>query len=188
MSEDASPRPPGATPTRLRALFEAHYDLVWRTVRRFGVPESDVDDAAQEVFMVLSRRLSDVDVGRERAFLLGTAYRVAADTRRARRRRPGLEAGAAEPDQLTDDAPSIEDLTDRRRARVLLEQILDAMDDDARAVFVLYELEGLKGPAIAEALDLPAGTVASRLRRARASYEASVTRIRARLRREAPDA
>lgn len=174
-------------PMRLRAVFEAHYDLVWRSLLRFGVPERDVDDAAQEVFMVLSRRLDDVELGKERSFLLGTAHRVAADARRARRRRPGLD-GPDEPDDLTDNAPSIEDLTDRRRARALLEQVLEAMSEDERAVFVLYELEGLAGPAIAEALELAPGTVASRLRRARQTYEQAVRRLRARLRREVGDA
>lgn len=172
---------------RLRAVFEAHYDLVWRSLRRFGVPEADVDDAAQEAFMVFSRRIEQVERGKERAFLLGTAYRVASDARRARQRRPGLD-GATEPDTLTDGAPSLEDLTDRRRARALLEEVLESMPEDARAVFVLYELEGLAGRAIAEALDLPQGTVASRLRRGREAYEQAVRRIRARLRREVDDA
>src|SRR5438093_6065586 len=71
------------TDDRLAAMFEAHFALVWRSLRRLGVHPDAVDDAAQEVFVVASRRLAAIENGKEKAFLLGTALRVAADARRA---------------------------------------------------------------------------------------------------------
>ena len=72
---------------RLRALVDAHLDTVWRALKRLGVPEAGADDATQEVFIVAARRLDEIDHGRERGYLLGIALRVAADARRALRRR-----------------------------------------------------------------------------------------------------
>jgi RNA polymerase sigma-70 factor (ECF subfamily) len=72
-----------------------------------------------------------------------------------------------------------DDLADRQKARALLDQVLDQMDEKVRAVFVLFELEELSTAQIAEMLELPPGTVASRLRRARESFGAIVKRMRA---------
>lgn len=165
--------------SRLRALFDAHFDFVWRSVRRLGVDAGAADDAAQEVFVVASRRLDDVEPGKERAFLFGTAMRVAADARRARARRP-IVADADAVDRAVDTGASMDDLADRERARALLDAILDEMELELRAVFVLYELEELTMSEIASCLDLPPGTVASRLRRAREDWQARVARHRAR--------
>lgn len=151
---------------RFRALFEESYDFVWRVLRRFGVPEGATDDAAQDVFVIVARRLDDIAPGKERPFLYGTARRVAADVRRARGRSPDVESDsklARHPDA----APSPEQVTAESEARALLERVLDAMADDERAVFVLFELEGLPKSEVAVALGIPEGTTASRLRRAR---------------------
>src|SRR5258706_514128 len=71
---------------RIRALFELHYDFVWRSLRRLGVPTDAADDGAQEVFVVAARRIGDIILGAERSFLFGTAMRVASQARRARAR------------------------------------------------------------------------------------------------------
>jgi RNA polymerase sigma-70 factor (ECF subfamily) len=163
---------------RLALLVEQHLDFVWRSLRRLGVPLSGTDDATQQVWLVLSRRLPDIASGGERAFLFGTALRVASDVRRrlARQREiPGLDHVEA-----VDPGPSPHDLIDQRQARSLLDEILDALPDDLRAVFVLYELEQQTALEIAELLSLPPGTVASRLRRARVEFEQIVKRQRAR--------
>jgi RNA polymerase sigma-70 factor (ECF subfamily) len=164
---------------RLRGLFDAHYDFVWRSLRRLGVSSEAVDDAAQEVFLVLSRKLDDVPVGKEKAFLFGTALRVASDARRARVRRRVV---ADEPtvEGAPDLAHAQDEELDRARARALIERVLDEMDLDLRAVFVLYELEEMTMAEIAACLDLAPGTVASRLRRAREDWQARVARLRAR--------
>lgn len=157
---------------RLSALFQQHYDFVWRSVRRLGVPSDGVDDAAQEVFVVASRRLASIEAGKERAFLFGTALRVASDARRARARR---RLSNDEPDPV-DSTPRIDELVDQKRARALLDEIVAALPDDVRPIFLLFELEGMTMAEIAAVLDLPAGTVASRLRRARELFATSVAR------------
>jgi RNA polymerase sigma-70 factor (ECF subfamily) len=168
-----------ARATRLRELVDAHFDFIWRSLRRFGLAPADADDAAQRVFVVASRKLSLIEFGRERAFLFGTAYRVVREIRRSKARRPessfvGDEVDAADP------APNPEEFADRSRARALLDQVLGEMPIEARSVFVLFELEELTVPEIANMLELPIGTVASRLRRARELFHAAATRIRAR--------
>ncbi len=169
----------GDANARLRVLFEAHFDFVWRSVRRLGVDAGAADDAAQEVFVVASRRLDDIEPGKERAFLFGTAMRVAADARRARARKPAV-ADPDAVDRAPDESASMDDIADRARARALLDAILDEMELELRAVFVLYELEEMTMAEIASCLELAPGTVASRLRRARDDWQARVARHRAR--------
>ena len=161
---------------RLRELFDRNLDFVWRSLRRLGVPATVVDDAAQEVFLVASRRLADIELGRERSFLFATALRVASDCRRAITRRGEHTDDAL--DHIADDAPGPAELADRQRARAVLDGVLDAMDLELRAVFVLYELEEMTMADIAITLELAPGTVASRLRRAREAFQAAVTRLR----------
>jgi len=74
-------------PVDLRALVEQHVAFVYRSLRRLGVEEMSLDDATQQVWIVATRRLADIRPASERAFLFGIAVRVAADFRRAARRR-----------------------------------------------------------------------------------------------------
>ena len=165
---------------RFARLFEEHFDFVWRSLRRLGVAPGSVDDAAQEVFVVASRRLAAIEPGKERAFLFGTALRVASDARRsAQRRREREQEVDREP---SSPEPSAEELIDRRRAREMMDDIIASLPDDARPVFVLFELEGMTMAEIASCLDLPAGTVASRLRRARELFAAAIARLEAKRR------
>jgi RNA polymerase sigma-70 factor, ECF subfamily len=164
---------------RLRALVTEQYDFIWRSIRRLGVPPTDVDDCAQQVFWVASRKLDEIRPGSERAFLFGTALRVASDARRSRtRRREVPEQG--EGAEALDPAPDPEELADKTRARALLDEVLDAMPMDLRAPFVLFELEEMPTAEIAAVLDVPVGTVASRLRRAREEFQKIVARVKAR--------
>lgn len=175
--ESAEP-PAAAAGDRLTTLFQHHFDLVWRTVRRLGVPPEGIDDAAQEVFVVASRRLDAIEPGKEKAFLYGTAVRVAAGARRAQERRRRAPVPLDELDPV-DTGPSVADLLDQKRARELLDQLVLRLGDDTRPVFVLYELEGLTMEEIAACLGLPLGTVASRLRRGREAFNAAIARIEA---------
>lgn len=160
---------------RLTILFQRHFDLVWRTVRRLGVPPEAVDDAAQEVFVIASRRLASIEEGKERAFLYGTAVRVASTARRTSSRRRTVPP-ADEAIDPADPGPAADELIDRKRARALLDDLVARLPDDTRPVFVLYELEGLTMDEIATCLEVPPGTVASRLRRAREVFQAAVAR------------
>jgi RNA polymerase sigma-70 factor, ECF subfamily len=160
---------------RLRAAVQAHTAAVWRVLRRNGVPAAEADDAVQRVFVVLSRRMEAVDEGGERAFLMRTATLIASETRRTIRRR--RETGEAMP-ELPLNSALPDELCAQREAIVQLDGVLDAMDESLRAVFVLYELEEMTMAEISETLELPPGTVASRLRRARACFEELCTTLR----------
>jgi len=166
----------------LKALFEQHYDFVWRSARRLGVPEEAADDAAQQVFLVASRKLEQIVPGSERAFLFGTAMRVASDVRRSSARRTGLQESHDEEALrlLADPGQGPEEQAERNRARALLDAAIASMPDDVRPVFVLFELEGMTMSEIATTVEIPAGTVASRLRRAREHFQDWVKRLQAR--------
>ena len=165
---------------RLAEMLRNHFRDVWRIVRRFGVPENSADDAAQEVFIIAARRLSDITPGSERPFLFASAVRVAANARRAL----GARRECAEDESLPegiDPRPNAEALLDQKRLRQMLDRVLDELSDDLRVCFVLYELEGMSSPEIAELLHIPIGTVASRLRRAREAFEFAAGKLKARL-------
>ncbi len=161
---------------RLRRLVREHHDFVWRSLRRMGVPESATEDAAQQVFLVLSRKLADVADESERSFLFGTVVRVASDARRTQARR--REVHGTEVEDKPDESPSAEAIVDEKKARAILDDILQSMTEELRAVFVLFEIEELQASEIAELLGIPAGTVASRLRRAREHFHAAAARFK----------
>jgi len=166
----------------LARLLQEHFRMVWRALRRLGVPEHAVDDSAQEVFLVASRKLATIEEGQERRFLYGVALRVAANARRARAARPEVPLGELV-DETASSTPSPEALLDRKRARALLDEALEQLPDDLRTAFVLFELEGCSGPEVAELCEIPLGTAASRLRRAREAFQAAVSEIGRRLKR-----
>jgi len=164
---------------RLAALAREHFSFIWRSLRRLGVTEPAVDDAAQQVFEVAARRLFDLQVGREKAFLFKTAILIATEARRVAARGRS-EAGGPELESIRDPAPGPEESALMRERRLLLDQALAALGLDERTVFVLYEIEELSLTEIAELVGIPRGTVASRLRRARESFHSEVKRLRAR--------
>lgn len=168
----------GSDPRSVSQLVQENFDFVWRSLRRFGLSDADADDAAQQVFIVLARRLPEIQAGRERAFMFGAALKVASRWRRSEKRR--REVGSTECDALSSPEPGPEAMVDRRRAAELLDRVLDALDDDLRAVFVLHEIEHLTMAEIAELLAIPHGTVASRLRRAREHFNRRLSSLRAR--------
>lgn len=159
----------------MTALLAQHHSLVWRSLRRLDLPECDADDASQQVFLIAYRRLADIEPGSERSFLLHTALRVAAEFRRSRKRR--REEDNQDLLAMPDVATSPEDLLDRQRACAMLDRVLAAMPMDLRTVFVLFEIEELTMAEISSAIEIPAGTVASRLRRARAAFRETASRI-----------
>ncbi|MDB4942997.1 MAG: ECF-family polymerase sigma factor [Labilithrix sp.] len=159
---------------RLRRLVDDEHGFVWRSIRRLGVRESDVDDGVQKVFLVAAQRLATFPPGRERAFLFATCMRVAANERRGESRR--RSAGAEALEGLRSHGPSPEQHASDRH---LLDRLLEPLPLELRSVLVLFELEGMTGDEIGELLDLPVGTVASRLRRGRELATAAAKRLRA---------
>lgn len=169
---------PRASELRLTGIVRQHYAFLWRSLRRLGVPEADADDAAQRVLEVVARRLGDIDPRAEKSFLFQTGLRVASDLRRAR----GRARTIADEDTLThatDEKPSPEEALNRKQARAELDVILDQLSLDLRAVFVLFELEEMSTNEIAALLQIPPGTVSSRLHRARGEFQAICVRARA---------
>jgi RNA polymerase sigma-70 factor (ECF subfamily) len=162
-----------------RAVYDQHYDFVWRSLRRLGVREADVPDALQEVFLVVFRRLQEFE-GRARltTWLFRICIRVAHDRHRlAHNRRELLDEKVM--DDLADESDDPTRQAERREDAALLELALDRMDLDQRAVFTLFELEEMSGEEIAEALQIPLGTVYSRLRLGREAFRKVFQRIQA---------
>ncbi len=178
----ARPALSAASAARFRSMVDSNFNFVWRYVRGLGVPEALADDAAQQVFMVAAQKIDSIVEGRERSFLVGTALGVAANVRRSNARRHEV-ADAAALAARVDEAANPEQRAETKQALALLDRFLESLPDDLRTVFILFELEGMTMAAMAEALDLPQGTVASRLRRAREEFAAMVKRHQAGLSR-----
>ena len=156
-------------------LVHRHLDFVWRALRRLGLSASDADDASQQVFMIAARQLAEIPPGKERAFLYGTARRIAANARRARLRR--REAPSELADELEAFGSQPDERVELERAAALLDDLLEHLPDELRRVLVLAEVEEATVPAIAELEAIPVGTAASRLRRARAAFETLLARV-----------
>jgi RNA polymerase sigma-70 factor (ECF subfamily) len=165
----------------LREWVNRYLDFVARVLRNAGTPEADIDDAVQRTFIAAANRLNDIRPGAEKSFLLQTALNVAAHARRTMARRREVAAEEA-PEMIERFTP--EQLTDQKRARQLLDRILDELDPDLRTVFVLYEFEQMSMTEIAGVLAIPRGTVASRLRRARADFQERVAEFERLTKRE----
>jgi RNA polymerase sigma-70 factor (ECF subfamily) len=178
-SASASAGPYAADGARVSTLVNAHHAFVWRSIRRLGVVQGDVDDAVQKVFLVASRKLAAIGPEQERSFLFSAAVRIASNARRsqARTRHDGVddldayESAAASPEASTAD-------------RELLDRLLEPLPLEIRSVFILFELEQLTTQEIGELLEIPTGTAASRLRRARELVDEAISRLNARAQRE----
>jgi RNA polymerase sigma-70 factor, ECF subfamily len=151
---------------RLKAAVVAYYDFAWRVLRRFGLSGDEADDATQEVFAVLASKIAVVGPGAEKTYIFQTASRHAANVRRRRARLPA-QAGDGELDAHPDPNPTPESIADANERWRLLDALLARLPDDLRSVFILCELESTTLAEAASMLEIPQGTVASRLRRAR---------------------
>jgi len=162
----------------LAQIFREHAPFVWRGLRRLGIPESDVEDVCQEVFVVVHRKLGDFE-GRSslRTWIYGICARTASDYRRSGRVR--REVVTDTPPEAPQDGGQ-QDALALKQARATLDRILDELDDDKRAVFVLYEIEELTMAEVSEAIGCPLQTAYSRLHAARKVVEAGVQRAQAR--------
>lgn len=173
-----------AAPLDFDEVYDACFDFVWRNARRLGVPDAQVDDAVQEVFLVVHRRLGEFE-GRSsiRTWIFGILVKVAADHRRTlRRKSPHARSGGGvvEADTVPDEDASPHERMARSEGTRLLHRLLGELDDDKRAVFVLADLEEMSAPEIAEALRLNLNTVYARLRTARQEFNDLALRERAR--------
>lgn len=170
---------PAAAPADLREIHDAHGDFVWRSLQRMGVRDADLADVYQEVFLVIHQRLHTFDgSARLTTWLFGVCLRVASQHRRrawVRRERP-----TDAPDARVDTAPAPDEALDARQRADRLRALLDALDPERRAVFVMYEVDGMTCEEIAAVVGAPLGTVYTRLRAARKDFEQAAARLRAR--------
>jgi RNA polymerase sigma-70 factor, ECF subfamily len=165
------PRSEAAQPPsreRFAAVAREHIDFVWRVLRRQGISPADADDGVQRVFLVFSEKGGKVAGGAEKGFLFRVARYVAAELRRSARRFEELS-----------DANSVAERSPAGRAEAadFLDKVMSDLDEDERAAFLLFEIEGMLMVEIAAILECPPGTVASRLRRARDKVRAAAARM-----------
>jgi RNA polymerase sigma-70 factor (ECF subfamily) len=158
-------------------LYDEHFDFVWRSLRRLGVQTSSLDDATQEVFLVAIRR-QDAFEGRSalKTWLFGITWNIARNLSRSR-------ASHEEPlPEAVMDMRGVgqEEAAARSEAVRTLYRVLDRLDPDKRDVFVMVELEEMGAKEVAEITGAPINTVYSRLRAARAEFEAGLERLRKR--------
>lgn len=161
-------------------LYERHFDFVWSSLRRLGVPIADLPDVTQEVFVVVHRRLPEFE---ERAKVTTWLFRICLHAARDRSRRAHVRREVADgrtTDALVGSQDDAERLLERRDDVELFQAVLDGMNEEQRAVFVMFELSEMSGEEIAETCEIPLGTVYSRLRLAREAFRRGVTRVMAR--------
>lgn len=162
-------------------LYDAHVELVWRALHRLGVPNPAIEDAVQEVFIVVFKKLDSFE-GRSAVstWLYGICAHVARNARRTTRRHPETPTDDARIlDSHAQDAKTPDESMEDAEATAILYAILDQLDDDKREAFVLAELEQLTAPDIAASLGLNVNTVYARVRAARAAFDQAVARYRA---------
>jgi RNA polymerase sigma-70 factor, ECF subfamily len=172
-------------------IHDLHADFAWRSLQRLGVPMADLEDALQEVFIVVHRRLASFDQSSlMTTWLFGICLRVASAQRRrahVRRERPFAAADWLDslPDERALDVPNPEQAALEREQRTELEALLDGLDPVRRATVVMFEIEGMSAPEIATLTDVPVNTVYSRLASARDKLKSAAQRVRQRERRPA---
>jgi RNA polymerase sigma-70 factor (ECF subfamily) len=161
-----------------REIFETNIRFVWRSLHRLGVRQSDVLDQAQKVFLTAHSKLAEFE-GRSKisVWLFGICRRVASDYRRAALYRHEIPTETAAFDLYSNDRDDLQQDAESRQLAVVAQAILDKLPEAQRIVFVLFEVEEMKGQDIAKLLGISVGTVRSRLRLARAAFSREGRRL-----------
>jgi RNA polymerase sigma-70 factor, ECF subfamily len=161
-------------------IYRQHARFVWKTLARMGVDESHLEDVTQDVFVVVHRRLHTFDESaRMTTWLYGICLKVAAAWRRRawQRREKTVESP---PERSSQPGRAADDFMQVQEAKRRIRSVLDRMDVDKRAVFLMYEIEEMSTTEIAELLGVPPGTVHSRLHAAREQFRLVLSRLDAR--------
>jgi RNA polymerase sigma-70 factor (ECF subfamily) len=153
---------------QIAQIFSEQADFVWRSLRRLGVPAADADDAVQEVFLVVFRRIAQYeDRGLMRAWLFSISRQVASHYHRGAKRTEERHRGLV----ISTMAPDLEEVVARHEAEQVVNAFLDELEEPQRLVFYLADIEGLTAPEIAAALEVNLNTIYGRLRQARKRFE-----------------
>ncbi len=158
---------PPSEELELSSIYRRYGQFVWVSLQHLGIRPADLEDIAQEAFIVVHRRLHTFDAsGQMTTWLFGICMRLASNYRRRRRWKVEILSG-----ERTDERPSSSMLSDelliRREEREFADRMLSKLDVGKRAVFVMFEIEGLSHAEISRLMDIPVGTVYSRLHAAR---------------------
>lgn len=154
------------------ATYRAELSYVWRSLRRLGARDSDIEDLCHETFSVVYRKRLEFDTGRAvRPWLFGIAFRILSDFRRKARHRYEISSEREHADACPHPL-------DRQDAKQLCDAALATLTEEQGATLIMHDLDGYTAPEIAIALDIPLNTVYSRLRRARTSFAAAAKRLR----------
>jgi RNA polymerase sigma-70 factor (ECF subfamily) len=165
---------PRADVPEFTEVFRQHFDFVWRTIRSLGVADAAVDDAVQEVFICVHRRLPEFERRSAlKTWIYSIAYHTAQNHRRSARRR---EAAVLDVEMASHEPGPSEHAAGAQASRFVLE-FLEKIPRERRDVFVLCVLEELSAPDVAEILRVKLNTVYSRLRLARADFRAALARF-----------
>jgi RNA polymerase sigma-70 factor, ECF subfamily len=176
--EDCSPTAEARATPDFDTIYRAQFDYVWRTLRRLGVEERDVEDLTHDVFVVVNGRLDQYDPTRPlKPWLFGIAFRLASEDRRRVRRR--VEVPSAFVD-AADGTPNAADALEASERRQLVLDGLQTLDLDQRAAMILVDIDGESPTEVAAALGVPLPTIYSRLRLGRARFVAAVRRAKLR--------
>jgi len=163
-----------------RVFFEEELDYVYRSLKRLGVQERDLEDVAHDVFVEVHRAFDRFDASRPaKPWLFAFAFRLASDYRRLGRHRMVPTSDVEQLPQATHTPGALDTLVDVEK-RALVARALDDLDLERRAVLVLHDVDDIPVPEIAQALGIPLNTAYSRLRLAREAMRDAVKRQRAR--------
>lgn len=160
-------------------LYAAEFSYVFSFLYRLGGRGGDLEDLAHDVFVTAMRRWHSYDAARPvRPWLFGIAFRVMNDSKR--RSSATREVTGVSTDHVHDEQPTGEERVLEGERRALINEALQSLEGNRRAVFVMHELEGLSANDIADAMQTPVATTYSRLRLGREEFVAAVQRIQLR--------
>jgi RNA polymerase sigma-70 factor (ECF subfamily) len=173
----ASDRTKGG-PLDFDEVFKLHLGYVMHSLRRLGVRESDLEDLAHDVFVIVHRKASDFDPARPiKPWLFGIAVRTASEHRRKASVRREMIGHTDEP---VEPSPDAERIVEEKQKRELVVRALESVDESRLPVLVMHDIDGFGMPEVVEALGIPLNTGYSRLRLARAEFALAVSRLRKR--------
>jgi RNA polymerase sigma-70 factor, ECF subfamily len=160
----------------IAALLVQNFPRAWRVARRMGLGAAEAEEVAQEAFIVYLQKADQILAGCEVAFLLSTVANLAQNHRR---KFSHCREQSVSPEliDLVTARTRPDELLERKLETELLDRILSRMSEPLRVVFVLSEIEQVTLKQIAEMLEIPLGTVGSRLRLARVAFQRSLERI-----------